>query len=84
MTARNAPSKNTLAAKTVRPVTPAKPDRSHHADPPSMDEPDLQEMLRDPIMQRLMTSDGITQSQLLTLVAAARVRIESSRRRYAD
>ena len=82
MRARNASSKKTLAAKTVRPVAPAKPDRSHHADPPSMDEPDLQEMLRDPIMQRLMTSDGITRSQLMTLVAAARIRMENSR--YAD
>jgi hypothetical protein len=84
MTAKRAPSKKTLAAKTVRPVVPAKHDRSLQADPPSMDEPDLQEMLRDPIMERLMTSDGITKSQLMTLVAAARVRIESSRRRYAD
>ena len=84
MTARSVPSKKPLAAKTVRPVAPAKPERSLHADPPSMDEPDLQEMLRDPIMQRLMTSDGITQSQLLTLVAATRSRIASSRRRYAD
>lgn len=40
-----------------------------------MDEPSLHEMLRDPIMQRLMTSDGITRSQLLSLVAAARMRL---------
>jgi hypothetical protein len=32
-------------------------------------------MLLDPIMQRLMTSDGITQSQLLSLVAIARSRL---------
>jgi hypothetical protein len=40
-----------------------------------MEEPSLREMLRDPIMQRLMTSDGITRDQLLSLVAAARSRL---------
>ena len=81
MTARVAPSKKSLAAKTARTVQ-AKPERRFPTDPPSMDEPTLHEMLRDPIMQRLMTSDGITKSQLLTLVAAARIRIQNSR--YAD
>ncbi len=40
-----------------------------------MDEPSLHEMLHDPIIQRLMSSDGITRSQLMTLVAAARSRL---------
>jgi hypothetical protein len=44
-----------------------------------MEEPTLHEMLGDPIMQRLMTSDGITKSQLLTLVAAARSRLRKGR-----
>jgi hypothetical protein len=52
-----------------------KPDRTAHIDAPSMEEPRLRDMLLDPIMQRLMTSDGITQSQLLSLVAIARSRL---------
>lgn len=79
MTIRSAPSKKMLAGKTVRSVAQARSDRSHYSDPPSMDEPSLTEMLRDPIMQRLMTSDGITKSQLLSLVAAARSRMQDSR-----
>jgi hypothetical protein len=47
-----------------------------------MDEPTLHEMLRDPIMQRLMTSDGITKTQLLSLVAAARSRLREDDRHY--
>jgi len=82
MTAKAAKPRKSPAAKTVRPVREAKTQRSLSADPPSMDEPTLHEMLRDPIMQRLMTSDGITRSQLLTLVAAARSRMQSER--YLD
>ena len=79
MTARAAKPRKSPAAKTVRPVAPAKPQRTHSADLPSMEEPTLHEMLRDPIMQRLMTSDGITRSQLMTLVAAARSRMQADR-----
>lgn len=82
MTARAASKTKSTAAKTLRPVRQASPQRSFSSDLPSMDEPSLREMLRDPIMQRLMTSDGITRSQLLTLVAAARSRMQSDP--YAD
>lgn len=83
MTARAVQPKKSLAAKTARPVSKAAAGRNLSSDLPSMDEPTLHEMLRDPIMQRLMTSDGITRSQLLTLVAAARSRMQSSSR-YAE
>ena len=79
MTARAVQPKKPSAAKTARPVAKAKPRRAHLADPPSMDEPTLHEMLRDPIMQRLMSSDGITRTQLMTLVAAARSRMQDER-----
>jgi len=79
MTARAVQSKKSSAAKTARPVSKAKPRRAQATDIPSMDEPTLLEMLRDPIMQRLMTSDGITRTQLMALVAAARNRMQSDR-----
>ena len=82
MTAKAAKTRKSPVAKTVRPVVPAQMQRSLISDSPSMDEPTLHEMLRDPIMQRLMTSDGITRSQLMTLVAAARSRMLNDR--YAD
>lgn len=75
MTARAAKAKKQSAAKTARPVAKAEPLRASVSDLPSMDEPALRDMLKDPIMQRLMSSDGITRNQLLTLVAAARNRM---------
>jgi hypothetical protein len=77
MTAKIATPKKTMTAQTARPAGQARPERRLSADLPSMEEPTLSEMLHDPIMQRLMTSDGITRSQLLTLVAAARSRLQS-------
>ncbi len=70
------------AGQNVRQTLQHMAERTAHAEIPSMDEPSLREMLRDPIMQRLMTSDGITQTQLLSLVAAARIRMRDDR--YAD
>jgi hypothetical protein len=75
MTARATRPRRSLAARTAPAVPQPKPDRIAHIDPPSMEEPSLREMLNDPIMQRLMTSDGITRNQLLSLVAAARSRL---------
>jgi len=75
MTPRATRPKNSLAGRTASAVQQPKPDRTAVNEPPSMDEPSLHEMLHDPIMQRLMTSDGITKSQLLSLVAAARSRL---------
>lgn len=75
MTARATRLRASLAAKTALTVPQPKTDRAAFIDAPSMDEPSLQEMLHDPIMQRLMSSDGITRNQLLTLVAAARSRL---------
>ena len=75
MTARATRLRASLAAKTALTVPQPKIDRAAFIDAPSMDEPSLQEMLHDPIMQRLMSSDGITRSQLMTLVAAARSRL---------
>jgi hypothetical protein len=75
MTARATRPRKTPAARTASASLQPKPDRTAHIEPPSMEEPTLREMLRDPIMQRLMTSDGITQSQLMLVVAAARSRL---------
>ena len=75
MTARATRLRASLAAKTALTVPQPKTDRAAFADVPSMDEPSLYEMLHDPIMQRLMSSDGITRSQLMSLVAAARSRL---------
>jgi hypothetical protein len=75
MTARATRPRKTPAARTASASLQPKPDRTAHIDPPSMEEPRLRDMLLDPIMQRLMTSDGITQSQLLSLVAIARSRL---------
>ena len=74
MTARATRLRASLAAKTALTVPQPKTDRIF-IDAPSMEEPNLLEMLHDPIMQRLMCSDGITRSQLMTLVAAARSRL---------
>ncbi len=79
MTARATRTRTSLAARTANAVQQPKPDRTTLNEPPSMEEPTLHEMLGDPIMQRLMTSDGITKSQLLTLVAAARSRLRKGR-----
>lgn len=75
MTARATHPRKSLAARIASAVQQPKPDRAALVEPPSMEEPTLREMLRDPIMQRLMTSDGITRNQLLSLVAAARSRL---------
>lgn len=75
MTARATRPRQPLATRTALAVPKPKPDHTAHIDAPSMEEPSLREMLRDPIMQRLMTSDGITRDQLLSLVAAARSRL---------
>ena len=72
MTVKAAQTRKSPAAKTARMGVAVRPDRSFADDFPSMEEPSLREMLRDPIIQRLMTSDGITKSQFLTLIAAAR------------
>ena len=79
MTARATRPRNPPAARTTSTVQQPKPDRSAHIEPPSMDEPTLHEMLRDPIMQRLMTSDGITKTQLMSLVNATRSRLREDR-----
>ncbi|HMA49314.1 MAG TPA: hypothetical protein VKP60_06140 [Magnetospirillaceae bacterium] len=79
MTARATRPRNSPAARTTSTVQQPKPDRTALIEPPSMEEPTLHEMLHDPIMQRLMTSDGITRSQLLSLVAAARSRLREGR-----
>ena len=81
MTARATRPTKMPAAKTVQAVVAYKTERASFHDAPSMEEPTLRDMLQDPIMQRLMSSDGITRSQLLTLVAAARTRLQD---RYAD
>jgi len=75
MTARATRLKASLAGRTALTVPQPKTDRAAFIDAPSMEEPSLHEMLHDPIMQRLMSSDGITSNQLLTLVAAARSRM---------
>jgi hypothetical protein len=75
MTARATRPRKKEVARTASAGLQPKPDRTALLEPPSMEEPTLREMLRDPIMQRLMTSDGITQNQLMSLVAAARSRL---------
>jgi len=75
MTAKAKRPTESPAAKTVRTVGRLNAERGTYAELPSMEEPSLREMLRDPIMQRLMTSDGITRNQLMLLVAAARSRM---------
>ena len=82
MTARATRPSKMPAAKTVYAVLAYKTERASLHDAPSMEEPALRDMLQDPIMQHLMRSDGITHSQLLTLVAAARTRLQD--RHYAD
>jgi hypothetical protein len=47
-------------------------DPSIHADDP---EPSLDDLLRDPMFQGLMRSDGVTRADLLTLVTATRRRL---------
>ena len=47
-------------------------DPNIHADDP---EPRLEELLCDPMFQRLMRSDGVSHAALLTLVAMARRRL---------
>jgi hypothetical protein len=47
-------------------------DPNIHANDP---EPRLEEMLCDPVFHRLMRSDGVSHSALLTLVAVARRRL---------
>ena len=82
MTARATRLRASLAAKTALTVPQPKTDRAAFIDEPSMDEPSLYEMLHDPIMQRLMSSDGITRNQLMTLVAAARSRLREDMRTH--
>jgi hypothetical protein len=50
-------------------------DPNIHADDP---EPSLGELLRDPMFQRLMRSDGVSRTALLTLVAATRRRLRAA------
>jgi hypothetical protein len=45
------------------------------AEPPTMAEPSLRDMLKDPILLRLMHSDGVEPHQLLTLLDDARSRL---------
>jgi hypothetical protein len=47
-------------------------DPTIHADDP---EPSLDELLRDPVFQGLLRSDGVTKADLLTLVSATRRRL---------
>jgi len=47
-------------------------DPNVRADDP---EPSLEELLRDPMFQGLMRSDGVSHSALLTLLAAVRRRL---------
>ena len=47
-------------------------DPSVHADDP---EPSLDELLRDPVFQGLLRSDGISKAELLNLVSATRRRL---------
>jgi len=82
MTARATRLRASLAAKTALTVPQPKTDRAAFIDEPSMDEPSLYEMLHDPIMLRLMHSDGITRNQLMTLVAAARSRLREDMRTH--
>ena len=82
MTARATRPTKMPAAKTVHAVLSYRNERAAGLDKPSMEEPSLNDMLQDPIMQRLMSSDGITRSQLLMLVAAARSRLLD--RRWAE
>ena len=50
-------------------------DRGFSADPPSMAEPALRDIMQDPILQRLMLSDGVEPRQLIALLADARSRL---------
>ena len=81
MTARATHPAKMPAGKSVHAVLAYKAERASLHDLPSMEEPSLRDMLQDPIMERLMDSDGITLNQLLTLVAVARSRLQD---RYAD
>jgi hypothetical protein len=44
-------------------------------DPPSMDEPRLGDMLKDPILQQLMSSDKVEPAELRSLLKDARQRL---------
>jgi hypothetical protein len=76
MTAPATRTKKSLAA--LRGANPAGQTKVHAivrnftADVPSMEEPRLRDMLQDPILLRLMQSDGVEPAQLLTLLADAR------------
>ena len=50
-------------------------DPTVHANDP---EPSLDELLRDPMFQGLMRSDGVSRTALLTLVAATRRRLRAT------
>lgn len=54
-------------------------DPSIHADDP---EPSLDDLMRDPVFQGLLRSDGVTRAELLNLVSATRRRL--ARARCAD
>ena len=79
MTARATRPRLSQAARIAAAVPQPKAERAALIEQPSMEEPSLREMLHDPIMQRLMSSDGITQNQLLSLIAAARSRVREER-----
>ena len=67
-----------VAAKSAKSTQPANPDdRLFSSDPPSMAEPLLREMLKDPMLLRLMSSDGIEPKQLTTLLDDTRSRLNS-------
>ena len=70
-------TKTARAAQTVRPLATPMACARFAGDPPSMDEPPLQEMLKDPILQRLMRSDKVEPAQLQSLLADARSRLFS-------
>ena len=53
-------------------------DPSVHADDP---EPSLDDLLRDPVFQGLMRSDGVSPIDLLTLVTATRRRLRRTTER---
>jgi hypothetical protein len=52
-------------------------DPSIHADDP---EPSLDDLLRDPVLQGLLRSDGVSRADLLTLVTATRRRLSGTTR----
>jgi hypothetical protein len=46
--------------------------RNFTSEPPSMEEPRLRDMLKDPILLSLMQSDGVEPAHLMRILAVAR------------